>query len=187
MMAYRLLAIVAAVGLIIGIMVISAPRREGAGPATAVGLPHDPGYAARNARLVQTGEDGEPLYTLDAAQVEQQPDAGKVDLEQVRLGFRDSTGNQWNARADRGELAQASGVVELEGSVHVAGVLPDSDQPAEIATEHLDFDTRAQSIATSDPVTLLVSGRELHAQGLIASLKERRVQLESSVHGSYLP
>ncbi|TLZ17783.1 MAG: LPS export ABC transporter periplasmic protein LptC, partial [Gammaproteobacteria bacterium] len=108
-------------------------------------------------------------------------------LEQVRLGFRDSTGNQWNARADRGELAQASGVVELEGGVHVAGVLPDSGQPAEIATERLDFDTRAQIIATEDPVTLVVSGRELHALGLIASLKERRVQLESSVHGSFLP
>jgi lipopolysaccharide export system protein LptC len=186
-MAYRLLAIVAAVGLIIGVMVISAPRREGAGSPTASGPPHDPGYAARNARLIQTGADGRPLYTLDAAQVEQQPDTGRVDLEQVRLGFRDSTGNQWNARADRGELAQASGVLQLEGGVQVAGVLPDSGQPAEIATEHLDFDTRAQIIATRDPVTLLVSGRELHAQGLSASLKERRVQLESSVHGSFLP
>jgi len=186
-MAYRLLAIVAAVALIIGVMVISAPRREGGGQSTASGLPRDPGYAARNARLIETGADGHPLYTLDAAQVEQQPDTGKVGLEQVRLGFRDSTGNQWNARADRGEVAQASGVVELEGGVHVAGVLPDSGQPAEIATEHLDFDTRAQIIATEDPVTLLVSGRELQALGLSASLKERRVQLESSVHGSFLP
>ena len=186
-MAYRLLAIVAAVALIIGVMVISAPRREGGGQSTASGSPRDPGYAARDARLTQTGADGEALYTLDAAQVEQQPDTGKVGLEQVRLGFRDSTGNEWNARADRGELAQASGVVELEGGVHVAGVLPDSGQPAEIATEHLDFDTRAQIIATEDPVTLVVSGRELHALGLIASLKERRVQLESSVHGSFLP
>ncbi len=172
-MAYRLLAIVAAVGLIIGVMVISAPRREGGGQSTASGSPRDPGYAARDAHLIETGADGEALYTLDAAQVEQQPDTGKVGLEQVRLGFRDSTGSEWNARADRGELAQASGVVELEGGVHVAGVLPDSGQPAEIATE--------------DPVTLVVSGRELHALGLIASLKERRVQLESSVHGSFLP
>jgi lipopolysaccharide export system protein LptC len=186
-MAYRLLALVAAVALIIGVLVISAPRREGAGSPAASGPAHDPGYAARNARLIQTGADGRPLYTLDAAQVRQQPDAGKVDLEQVQLGFRDSSGNQWNARADRGELVQASGVVQLEGSVQVAGVVPDSGLPAEIATEHLDFDTRAQTIVTQDPVTLLVSGRELHAQGLIATLKERRVQLESAVHGSFQP
>ncbi len=187
MMTYRVLALLAAVALIIGVVVISGPRREGGGAATAVGRPHDPGYAARNARLIQTGADGQPLYTLDAAQIQQQPDEGKVDLEQVRLGFHDSSGNQWNARADRGELAQSSGMVELEGNVQVAGVVPDSGQPAEIATEHLDFDTRAQIVATRDPVTLLVSGRELHAQGLIASLKERRVQLESAVHGSFLP
>ena len=187
MMAYRLLAIMAITALIIGVLVIAAPRREGGGPASSAGPPHDPGYAARNARLIQTGADGQPLYTLDAAQVQQQPDEGDVDLEQVRLGFRDSSGTQWNARADRGELAPASGVLQLAGSVQVAGVVPDSGQPAEIATEHLDFDTRAQIIATRDPVTLLLSGRELHAQGLTASLKERRVQLESAVHGSFQP
>src|SRR5256884_7593079 len=164
-MAYRLLAIVAAVALIIGVMVISAPRREGGGQSTAAGLPRDPGYAARDARLIETGADGHALYTLDAAQVEQQPDTGKVGFEQVRLGFRDSTGNQWNARADRGELAQASGVVELEGGVHVAGGLPHSGQPPEIAPQHLDFATRAPIIAPQDPATLLASGGGGDARG----------------------
>ena len=42
-------------------------------------------------------------------------------------------------------------------------------------------------ITTHDPVTLLMSGRQLHAQGLVASLKERHVQLESAVHGSFQP
>jgi hypothetical protein len=32
-----------------------------------------------------------------------------------------------------------------------------------------------------------VSGRQLHAQGLVASLRERHVQLESAVHGSFQP
>lgn len=187
MTAYRVLALLAAVALIIGVVVISQPRREGGGPAAATGRPHDPGYAARNARLIQTGLDGQPIYTLDAAQIQQQPDAGKVDLAQVRLGFRDSSGDQWNARADRGALEQSSGVVELDGNVQVAGAVPDSGQPAQITTEHLDFDTRSQIVTTHDPVTLLLSGRELHAQGLVASLKDRRVQLESAVHGSYLP
>jgi LPS export ABC transporter protein LptC len=187
MTAYRVLALMAAVALIIGVVLISAPRREGAGPALAAARAHDPGYAARDAHLIQTGADGEPLYVLDATQIQQQPDAGKVDLRQVRLGFHDTSGNQWNARADRGELTPSSGVVELEGGVRVDGVVPDSGQPAEIATERLDVDTRAQVVTTHDPVTVFVSGRELHAEGLVASLKERRVQLESAVHGSFLP
>ncbi|HEY0767524.1 MAG TPA: LPS export ABC transporter periplasmic protein LptC [Steroidobacteraceae bacterium] len=186
-MIYRLLAILALVALIVGVVVLSAPQRESSAPATVGEPPHDPGYAARKARLIQTGRDGRPLYTLDAAQIQQQPDRETVDLQQVLLGFRDPSGNQWTARGDRGQLAQNSGVVQLEGDVRVAGVLPDSGEPAEISTEHLTFDTRAQIVATRDPVTLSMSGRQLHARGLIASLKERHVQLESAVHGSFLP
>jgi len=78
-------------------------------------------------------------------------------------------------------------VVQLEGDVRVVGALPDSGEPAEISTEHLAFDTQAQIVTTHDPVTLLMSGRKLHAQGLVARLKERHVQLESAVHGSFLP
>jgi len=185
-MIYRLLAILALVALIVGVVVLSGPQRESAAPAT-VGPLHDPGYAARKARLIQTGADGHALYTLDAAQIQQQPNQGTVDLQQVQLGFRDTSGTQWTARADRGRLTQESGVVQLEGGVRVAGALPDKGEPAEISTEHLSFDTQSQIVTTRDPVTLLVSGRELHAQGLIARLKERRVQLESAVHGSFLP
>ncbi len=185
-MIYRLLAILALVALIVGVVVLSGPQRESAAPAT-VGPLHDPGYAARKARLIQTGADGHALYTLDAAQIQQQPNQGTVDLQQVQLGFRDTSGTQWTARADRGRLTQQSGVVQLEGGVRVAGALPDKGEPAEISTEHLSFDTQSQIVTTRDPVTLLVSGHQLHAQGLIARLKERHVQLESAVHGSFLP
>jgi LPS export ABC transporter protein LptC len=66
-------------------------------------------------------------------------------------------------------------------------MLPGSESLAEISTEHLAFDTNAQIVATRDPVTIRMSGRELDAQGLVASLKERHVQLESAVHGSFRP
>ena len=75
--------------------------------------------------------------------------------------------------------------MQLEGDVRVADSLPDSGEPAEISAEHLAFDTQSQIVTTRDPVTLLVSGRQLHARGLIARLKERHVQLESAVHGSF--
>lgn len=184
-MSFRLLALIAAVALLIGVVLLAGSQHEG-GVAAGLAAPlRDPGYAARQARLIQTGEDGQALYTLDAQQIQQQPDRGTVDLEQVKLGFRDSGGNQWTARAARGQLTQASGVVQLEGSVQVEGLAPDNGAPAEITTEHLAFDTRAQIVSTRDPVTVLMSGRELHAQGLLASLKEHHLQLESDVHGSF--
>ena len=184
-MTYRLLALFALVVLTIGIVMLSGPQRETAA-TTTVGPLHDPGYSAVKARLVQTGPDGRPVYTLDATQIQQQPNQGTVDLQHVRLGFRDVSGNEWTARADHGELTQNSGMVRLDGSVHLDGILPGSEERAQISTEHLSFDTNAQIVATRDPVTLLMSGRRLNAQGLIASLKERHVQLESAVHGSFV-
>ena len=186
-MIYRLLAALAVVGLIVGVIFLSGPPREAVAPSAAGTTAHDPGYAARDARLVQTGPDGQPLYTLNASEISQQPDQSTVQLTQVRLGFRAQGGDQWTARAQHGELGQDTGVVQLDGAVQVAGLLPGTQDPAEIATEHLSFDTRTQVASTHDAVTLTLSGHELHAVGLVARLKEGHVQLESAVHGSYTP
>ena len=86
-----------------------------------------------------------------------------------------------------GEVAQNSGIVKLDGSVHATGVVPGTSEPADITTEHLAFDTNTQIVTTPDPVTLIMSGRKLDAEGMVANLKERHVQLESAVHGTYRP
>lgn len=186
-MTYRLMVLLALLALAVGMVLLSAPQHETAAPQAAGAPAHDPGYSAQQARLVQTGADGRPIYTLDASQIQQQPNDGTVELQQVRLGFRDTNGNEWKARALHGELAQGSGIVRLAGDVHVNGLLPGSKQPAEMTTEHLAFDTKSEVLATRDPVTLVMSGRELNAHGMVASLKERHVQLESAVHGSFRP
>ncbi len=186
-MIYRLLPVLALLALIIGVVVLSGPQREPAVAATIAEAVRDPGYAARKARLIQTGPDGEPLYTLDAAQIRQEPDEGRVDMQQVQLGFRDAAGNEWTARGAHGAMGQDTGIIELDGAVHVTGIVPGSEEPADISSEHLSFDTNAQLVTTHDPVQIIMSGRRLEAQGLVANLKERRVQLESAVHGSFLP
>ncbi|HVN44060.1 MAG TPA: LPS export ABC transporter periplasmic protein LptC [Steroidobacteraceae bacterium] len=186
-MSYRLVSLLALVALIVGLVLLTAPQPESVAHATSAQPLHDPGYSALQARLVQTGADGRPLYTLDAAQIQQQPDRGLVELEQVRLGFRDESGNQWTARAARGELTQESGLVQLDGDVHVSGILPGTSEPAEMSSPHLSVDTNAQIVTTQDPVTIVMSGRELAARGMLANLKERRVHLESAVHGAFLP
>jgi LPS export ABC transporter protein LptC len=180
-------ALLALLALIVGLVLLTAPQSESAARPAAGRPLHDPGYSAMDARLVQTGTDGQPVYTLDAAEIQQEPNRGLVELQQVQFDFRDVSGNVWKARAARGEIGQGSGVVQLDGNVHVSGTLPGTQQPAEIISEHLSFDTNAQLVTTQAPVTILMSGRELAARGLVANLKERRVHLESAVHGSFLP
>jgi lipopolysaccharide export system protein LptC len=183
----RLFPLLALAGLIIGIVALSGGQREPATATPVAGPPHDPGYSALNARLIQTGADGQPIYTLDAAQIQQQPNQSTVDMQQVQLGFRDDTGNHWTAHSKSGELGQNTGIVELDGDVHVSGTVPGTQDAMEILSERLAFDTHAQLVTTADPVTILMTGRKLDATGLSASLKERVVQLESNVHGTFLP
>jgi len=176
-MMYRLAALAALLALIVGMVLLTAPQPESVARA-ATGQPlHDPGYSAVQAQLI---------YTLDAAQIQQRPDRELVELQQVRLGFRDAEGNQWTARAARGELEQGSNVVRLDGDVHVDGTLPGTGEPTHITSEHLAFDTNAQIVTTQAPVTIVMSGRELQARGLVANLNERHVHLESAVHGAFV-
>jgi LPS export ABC transporter protein LptC len=186
-MIYRLVALLALLALIVGVVVLTGPQRESIAPATAGGPLHDPGYSALKAHVTQTGPDGLPVYTLDAAQIQQQPAAGTIELEQVFLTFRDDSGNQWRARAASGELAQHSGVVRLAGDVHINGIMPGTTEPAEMISEHLAYDSNTQVVSTDDPFTLVMSGRRLSATGLVANLKGHHVKLESAVHGSFVP
>jgi len=84
-MIYRLLAILALVALIVGVVCspdrsARAPRRR---PSRRCTTP-----AMRPARRASSrpAPDGKPLYTLDAAQIQQQPNQGTVDLQTGAAG-----------------------------------------------------------------------------------------------------
>ena len=185
-MIYRIFAVLVFVAVIGGTIVFGGQQTEATAP-TIVEEPRDPGYAARDAKLVQTGPDGHPLYTLDANVIRQQPDDNIVELEQADLGFYDANGSLWTARGDHGRLGQDTGVVELSDDVHVNGTPQGTQQPAEIVTNRLTFDTNTKIATTKDPVTLTWSGQQIKGKGLRASLNDGRVQLESSVRGTAVP
>lgn len=183
-MIYRIFAVLTIVAVIVASLLL-ARQQTGAPASTAVQRTSwEEGYAARNARLVQTGADGEPLYTLSAASVRQQPNEDRVQLTQVQMTFRDPNGTPWTASADQGMLQQAAGQVVLSGNVHVSGTPPQGHGPAQITTEALSVDLHSDLVSTHDPVTLLWAGTVLSSTGLIANLKDYRVQLESQVHGT---
>ena len=184
-MIYRLLAALTIVAVIVASLLLS-PQQGAAPTSTAVRENGwDEGYSATNARLVETGADGLPLYTLNAATIRQLPDEGQVQLTKVQMSFRDADGNPWTATAARGELQQAAQQVLLSGNVQVSGTLPGLSGTAQISTAELSVDIRGDIVSTKDPVQMLWSGQPLSSVGLIANLKDHRVQLESAVHGTY--
>jgi LPS export ABC transporter protein LptC len=144
-------------------------------------------YAARDAEIIETGADGRPLYTLQAELIEQRPGDSTVQLEQVEMDYRDGSGNRWRVRARNGVILEGATRVELEGDVQVAGTPPGNYEDAEIRTEQLSFDTQRDVVSTSEPVQVRWAGRQLSARGLVANLKDRKLRLESDVHGSFTP
>lgn len=184
-MIYRLFALLAIAAVIVALLFIS--RQQSVTPTVTTTLESgwEEGYSAQNAKLVETGADGLPLYTLNAATIRQLPNEGQVQLTQVQMSFRDAEGDPWTATADRGELQQPEEQVRLSGNVHVTGAISGDSGDAQIFTAALSVDVRTDTVSTKDPVRMLWSGRQLSSTGLTANLKDHRVDLESAVHGSF--
>jgi len=185
-MIFRIFATTLFIAIIVGSFWLGGQQRELTSPTTVENSGAELGYSARNATLIETGADGRPLYTLYADVIRQSPGDG-VNFDKVRLTFRDAQGQDWNALADSGQLMTETGKVDLLGDVRINGVLPGSDQPADLATEMLTVATRENIISTTEPVVMTSAGRLLKSRGLTAELNDNHLQLESNVHGTFSP
>jgi LPS export ABC transporter protein LptC len=144
-----------------------------------------PGYAARNAQMVETGDDGRPLYTLNADQVRQHPNDNRVQLDSPRMTYIATDGNAWHVKAKSGQIREDGANVELFGDVHLSGLLPGAEAPLVFDTSILSFDTKNEVATTTAPVTLDWNGQKMNAVGLLAKLNDQHLTLESRVHGSF--
>ena len=142
-----------------------------------------PGYVAIQAQLIETGDDGQPLYRLDASRIDQPQPQGTLYLTSPKLDYEPTGGNHWTLTAQSGQMPQDARTAELHGSVHAEGKPAGSNTPVRIDTEELHFDM-AQQVATS-PTTVFVNwGRyRLDGRGMRADLKNDRLQLAAQVRG----
>lgn len=184
---YRAFIVLVFVVVIVGSVMLGGQQREPVSTTTVDEAAANLGYAARQARVVETGPDGHPLYTLDADLINEPPGTTNIQLQQVHIVFRDATGQEWQGRADNGTVGRDSGQVELLGDVQVSGLLPGSRAEANIRTEKLSVDTHTQTVTTQEPVTLAVPGGRIRSRGLSANLNDGVVHLETNVHGTYSP
>jgi LPS export ABC transporter protein LptC len=164
--------------------------REGQTPGRhqeGAGQPVDFGYVALDTDVVQTGDDGKPLYTLSAARIEQVPGSGDVGARTLTLHYAPDATQQWTLAAREALLPGGGSLLHLMGDVQVRGRPPGSALVALINTQRLDYDTRSQDVSTRDDVRITWGGQQLDARGLTANLKQGQLSLESKVHGRFSP
>ena len=187
-MIYRLLILLGLVLVGVAVWLTLSPRQaepvtaQNSGPARS-----DSGYAATDASMVETGADGLPLYTLQARQIQQDPDTDLINLSTVHMTYRDIKGGEWQGRADRAQAPQDAAQIDLIGAVDVSGTFAGSDKPAHILTDTLHVDTHSGAIRTPAAVTLIWAGMVVNARGLVVDTKESTVKLEADVRGHFVP
>lgn len=177
-------------------------RRGDNGADNAGNLAPDPGYAARDAEVIETGYDGRERYRLNARVIRQQSDGGVIDLEQLEMNYHPGAqsevpgdrpaaasvaGETWHLRSDRGQVRANGDDVQLNGNVVVTGPAPGTGAPLTLTTEAMRINTPTEFIETDSPVRMRWSGHELVSRGMKADLKAGTLRLESDVHGEFSP
>src|ERR1700733_14808127 len=121
-MTYRIASIIALIAIVVaGWIALDRVQNGASASPPNPALTQDPGYAARDAQLIETGPDGRPMYTLRAKLIQQPPPAQLVTLDGVQMQMHDPDGNIWSGRADHGRILQDDAVVELTGGVRLWG------------------------------------------------------------------
>jgi LPS export ABC transporter protein LptC len=202
----RPLAYVAVIAVISVAYFIGRGGRDSGGGDDASALPPDPGYAARDAEVIETGYDGRERYRLSAKVIRQQSETAAIELESLSMLYHPGaqpglTGeaapapspagktadDSWQLTSDHGQVRADGDDVLLSGNVRVTGPAPGTGLPLQLTTSELRINTPTEFIETRAPVKLLLSGNELDAVGMQADLKAGRLRLESEVHGRFAP
>jgi len=144
----------------------------------------EPGFVAIHGNLVETGDNGHPLYRLDAVRMEQPTPQGMIYLTQPRLDYQPDPGNHWTLTALQGELPQDAHSADLTGDVHAEGRPTGSDGVMRIDTDVLHLDMPQQLATTQSTVRMNWAGRALRGRGMRFEIKRNYVELYADVHAT---
>jgi LPS export ABC transporter protein LptC len=195
----RVSAYLLVMAVIAGAYFIGRTGRVDTAADAAVSLP-DPGYAALDAVVIETGYDGRERYRLNAKVIRQQGESGVIDVESLDMDYHPgaqggvpgekpppdkAAGEVWHLKSDRGQVRADGDDVQLTGNVVVTGHPPGSVAPLVLSTDNMRINTPTEYIETRAPVKLRWGEHELDAVGMQADLKAGTLSLESEVHGRF--
>lgn len=154
-----------------------------------VPVPEQPppeGYFMTEAEITSAGPDGLPRYRLTADEIRQPEFNGPTRLEDVTVLYNLYSPTPWRLSAPAGVLSADQSRLQLSGGVEIVGESGETG-PARMETEQLSVDTATHRAYTPTEVFLDLGPHRLRSLGMVAYLMEERVELQSSVHGRFLP
>jgi LPS export ABC transporter protein LptC len=144
-----------------------------------------PGFYMLDADIVALGEDGQPVYHLNATRLEQQGEDQPATLEEIRIEYDPRTGIDWVLTAPHGEVSADLGEVWLDGGVEIVS---SGEAPVtRMLADNLTVQIETHMAMTDGPVEISQGETSVEAVGLLANLMDQTVRLQSRVHGQYSP
>lgn len=144
------------------------------------------GYYLKTARILGTGENGKLLYQIEAGHAEQQSDE-RIEFTDVRIRYSPESDIPWTVVADAATLNENNPRITLRGHVRATSNSAAGDNETEIRTQYLELDPERFLAETEQRVQIRVGARSLTATGMLASLKDDRIELKSNVRGKIAP
>ncbi len=144
------------------------------------------GYYLKTARILGTGESGNLLYEIEADRAEQQSDQ-RIEFTGVRVRYSPDSDVPWTVSADAATLSEDSPRITLRGHVRATSNSASADEETEIRTQYLELDPELFVAETDERVQIRIGARSLTATGMLASLKDDKIELKSNVRGKIAP
>lgn len=144
------------------------------------------GYYLEDARILGTDVDGRLLYEIRAKRAEQQPDQ-RIRFSSVEIEYSPGSDVPWSIRADAATLSPIENKVYLEGNVRAQSDEGFSGDATELRTTFLTLDPENYLAQTDERIHILIGDRSLTGIGMLASLKENRMEIRSNVSGRFIP
>lgn len=145
------------------------------------------GYYILDAVVRGTDADGYTRYEVRAAEATQAVRNTPIALTRIDVRYAAEPDRPWTIRADAAELDSETGALQMSGNVLARADASDSHLPIELRTETLAFDPDRDQVETPDKVQIRIGEGTLTATGLLASLRDDRIELKSNVSGKFTP
>ncbi len=149
--------------------------------------PLPPGYYLRSAVLAGTDAAGQLLYNISAELIEERPEDNRVLLSKVQVNYRPVAEVPWDVSSDNGVARMDESFIDLFGDVQLTSNPEPPETATIIRTDTLRLKPDEFVAETPDRVRVEMDGRQLRATGLVAYLKEDRLELQSNVNGQFRP
>jgi len=180
----RIIFLLLAVAVLAVLLYMQEPESSNPAATPAQTSTSEPGFVALSAQIIQTGDNGQPLYTLDAERIAQPVPEGTIYLTSPVLHYNPPGANPWVLTAQQGQLPQSAQNADLSGMVNASGIPQGSQRMIHFTTEALHVDMQKQLATTPAAVHIDWGGSLVTGRGMHADLKSGEVQLFHAVAGT---